>query len=171
MMRGAMEIYQLELFLAVVHAQSMTKAARERGLSPGAMSQQLHKLAGEIGTQLFVKAGRGLQLTPEGEHLAERAKHLVLEMEDLKRSFGGDAEHDTSPFHLATGITTLIHGLGRPLRALRRRYPRAQLRVAVANTEEMVEGRGDLDRKGGRRVEADHRRVIRANAAAATDSP
>lgn len=135
-----MEIYQLELFLAVVGAESLTQAARDRGLSAGAVSQQLAKLSAEIGVVLMARAGRGLVLTPEGEQFADRARHLLKEVDELRHSFGGDAELDTSPFHFATGATTLIHGLSRPLRALRRRYRRAEIRLTVANTEEMVEG-------------------------------
>ncbi len=135
-----MEIYQLELFLAVVSAGSLTQAAKDRGLSAGAVSQQLQKLSADIGASLFVKAGRGLLLTPEGEQFAERARHLLNEVAELRHSFSGNADQDTSPFHFATGATTLIHGLSRPLRALRRRYRQAQIRVTVANTEEMVEG-------------------------------
>ncbi|MCX6613459.1 MAG: LysR family transcriptional regulator, partial [Acidobacteria bacterium] len=108
-----MEIYQLELFLAVVSAGSLTKAAKDRGLSAGAVSQQLQKLSAEIGALLLAKAGRGLVLTPEGEQFAERARHLLKEVDDLRHSFAGDAEQDTSPFHFATGATTLIHGLHR----------------------------------------------------------
>lgn len=135
-----MELYQLELYLAVARTGNLTQAARDRGLSPGALSQQMQKLSAELGTLLFAKAGRGLALTPEGLQFAERARRLLADVDDLRKSFAGDAEHDNSPFHLATGATTLIHGLSRPLRALRRRYPQAEVRVTVANTEEMVEG-------------------------------
>jgi DNA-binding transcriptional LysR family regulator len=135
-----MEIYQLELFLAVVKAGSLTQAARDRGLSPGALSQQLQKLNAELGTRLFAKSGRGITLTPEGQQFAERARRLLVEVDELRRGFSGDPERDTSPFHLATGATTLIHALSKPLRSLRRRYPNANIRVTVANTEEMVEG-------------------------------
>jgi DNA-binding transcriptional LysR family regulator len=135
-----MEIYQLELFLAVAAAGSLTRAARERGLSTGAMSQQLQRLSVDLGVALFAKSGRGIALTPEGLQFADRARALLREVDDLRSSFSRDAKVDRSPFHLATGATTLIHGLSKPLRSLRNRYPEADLRITVANTEEMVEG-------------------------------
>lgn len=135
-----MEIYQLELFLAVVKAGSLTQASRDRGLSTGALSQQMQKLTAELGISLFAKSGRGIVLTPEGQQFAERARRLLVEFDDVRRTFSADPELDTSPFHIASGATTLIHGLSRHLRSLRRRFPKASIRVTIANTEEMVEG-------------------------------
>ncbi|PYT72997.1 MAG: hypothetical protein DMG39_07935 [Acidobacteria bacterium] len=47
------------------------------------------------------------------------------------------------PLHFATGVTTLIYQLGRPLRQLRKRFPNAEIRVTVGATEEMVAGLHD----------------------------
>jgi DNA-binding transcriptional LysR family regulator len=135
-----MEIYQLELFLGVLQAGSLTQAAKDCGLSAGAISQQMQKLSSELGTPLFLKSGRGLALSPAGRQFAERARKLLGDVEDLRRSFSGDVESDTAPFHLATGATTFIHALSRPLRSLHKRFPQAEFRVTIANTEEMVEG-------------------------------
>ena len=52
-----MDIHQLELFLAVMDAPSMTRAAEKIHLSPGAVSLQLHNLADELQTELFVRRG------------------------------------------------------------------------------------------------------------------
>lgn len=135
-----MELYQLELFLTVVKSGSLTQASKDRGLSVGALSQQLQRLSSDIGFPLFVKSGRGLALTAHGRQLADRARRVLEEVDALRQSFSADAESDTKPFHLASGATTLIHAVGRHLRVLRRRYPRASLRITAANTEEMVEG-------------------------------
>ena len=55
-----MDIHQLELFLAVMDSPSMTRAAEKIHLSPGAVSLQLHNLAGELHTELFVRRGKRL---------------------------------------------------------------------------------------------------------------
>lgn len=135
-----MDIHQLEIFLSVIETGSVTAAAARMGLSPGAVSQQLQKLAGEVRSELFVKAGRRLKVTPAGMRLAERARPLLAHLEELHQEFGGDADGDSRPFHMATGVTTLIHRLGPSLRMLRRRYPKSHIQVTVAATEEMVEG-------------------------------
>lgn len=135
-----MDIHQLELFLAVLDSTSLTKAAEKVFLSPGAVSLQLHNLAAELRTELFVKSGKRLVPTPAAFRLAEHARSIVRQMQDIRREFENDPSTDTRPFQIATGPTTLIHRLGRPLRALRREYPNTEFHVMAAPTEEIVAG-------------------------------
>ena len=136
----SMDIHQLELFLAVMNAPSMTCAAEKVHLSPGAVSLQLHNLADELHTELFVRRGKRLIPTPAANRLAEHATEVVRMMGHIQQLFENDVHNDTRPFHFATGVTTLIYQLGGPLRELRKRYPQAQIRVTVGVTEEMVAG-------------------------------
>src|SRR5207244_1606193 len=140
-----MDIHQLELFLAVMDSPSMTRAAEKIHLSPGAVSLQLHNLADELRTELFVLRGKRLSPTPAALRLAERAKEVVKLMGHIQQEFENDLSKDIRPFHFATGVTTLIYQLGGPLRQLRKRYPNAEIRVTVGVTEEMVSGL--LDRR------------------------
>jgi len=140
-----MDVHQLELFLAVMDSPSMTRAAEKIHLSPGAVSLQLHKLADELHTELFVRRGKRLIPTPAALRLTELAKQVVKMMGHIQQAFENDLTKDVRPFHFATGVTTLIHQLGGPLRQLRKRYPNAEIRVTVGVTEEMVAGL--LDRR------------------------
>lgn len=135
-----MDVRQLELFLAVLDCESVTGAAAQVHLSPGAVSQQVHNLAANLQTELFVKAGRKLVPTPAALRLAEHARILVRHLGAIQQEFALDPLADTNPFHFATGVTTLKHSLRRPLRRLRKRFPNADLRVTVSSTEEMVSG-------------------------------
>lgn len=135
-----MDIYQLELFLAVMNSRSMTQAAERVFLSPGAVSLQLRSLADELHTELFVRNGKRLVPTPAALQLAERAKQIVAIKEQIRQEFEDDATKDTRPFNFATGVTTLIYQLGKPLRQLRKQYPNAEIRVTATVTEEIVAG-------------------------------
>lgn len=140
-----MDIRQLELFLAVMEQRSVTRAAERVYLSPGAVSLQLHNLAIELHTDLFVRCGKRFVPTPAAERLAELANNVVRQVRAIEQEFATDPAHDVRPFHLATGATTLIHRLGRPLRLLRKQYPNTHIQVTVSPTEEMVAGL--LDRR------------------------
>lgn len=119
-----MDLHQLELFLAVMDSPSMTRAAEKVFLSPGAVSLQLHNLADELHTELFVRSGKRLVPTPAALRLAEHAKALIQMTNQIKQEFENDLTKDTRPFHFATGVTTLIYQLGKPLRQLRKQYPK-----------------------------------------------
>lgn len=140
-----MDVHQLEVFLSVLETGSVTKGAERVHLSPAAVSLQLQGLAQHLQAELFVRSGRKLAPTSMAFRLAEHARSVVDQMHRIEADFHGEPEEDTRPFQFATGVTTLVYRLGRPLRLLRKQYPRTELHVTVANTEEIVAGL--LDRR------------------------
>jgi len=140
-----MDIRQIEVFLSVMQYSSVTRAAEKLYLSPGAVSLQLHNLAAELHTELFVRSGRHIIPTEQAVRLAGQARELLAKMREIQQDFANLADEDARPFHFATGATTLIHRLGPPLRMLRKRFPKADIHVTVAATEQMVAGL--LDRR------------------------
>ena len=130
----------MELFLAVIDCASVTRAAEKVNLSPGAVSLQLHNLAAELRTDLFVRSGKHIVPTPAALRLAEHARAVTIQMRQIELEFAGDPQNDRLPFHFATGATALIHQLGRPLRLLRKNFPQTSIGITVAPTEEMVAG-------------------------------
>jgi DNA-binding transcriptional LysR family regulator len=121
-------------------SRSMTHAAQQFHLSPGAVSLQLHSLSDELHAELFVRAGQKLVPTPAAFRLAEHAKEVIRWTSVIQQEFADDVSKDVRPFQFATGVTTLIHQLGRPLRELRKRFPNADIGVTVGVTEEIVAG-------------------------------
>jgi DNA-binding transcriptional LysR family regulator len=135
-----MDIHQLELFLAVMDASSMTRAAEKFYLSPAAVSFQMHNLALELNVELFVREGKKVNPTAAALRLADHARSILKLTGQIKQEFDDDPTKDSRPFHFATGVTTLIYQLGKPLRLLRKQYPAADIRVTVGVTEEIVTG-------------------------------
>jgi len=135
-----MEVRQLQLFLAVLDCASVTLAVERVNLTPGAVSLQIHGLAAELNTELFVRTGKRLAPTAAAWRLAERAREVINQLGLIQREFESDAMGDRHPFHFATGATTLIHHLGGPLRKLRRHFPQLGIDIMVCPTEEMVAG-------------------------------
>src|SRR5580700_11221132 len=135
-----MDIRQLESFLAVMDSPTMSRAAKNLHLSTGAVSLQVRSLSNELKVQLFIRSGRTLTPTPAAQRLAEHARSVVLGMKQIREEFGESPESDSRPFHLATGATTLIYRLRRPLQLLRKKYPRIDLHVTVLATEEIIAG-------------------------------
>jgi DNA-binding transcriptional LysR family regulator len=60
----------LRVFSVTAQSMSVTKAAKELHVTPGAVSQQLGKLEQLLNVDLFVREHRRLSLTPEGNALA-----------------------------------------------------------------------------------------------------
>jgi LysR family nitrogen assimilation transcriptional regulator len=100
----------------------------------------MQNLASDLRTELFVRSGKRLVATPAAFRLADHARGVLHQVRELEHDFKNDPATDTRPFAFATGATTLIHRLGRPLRLLRKRYPKTEIHVTVAPTEEILAG-------------------------------
>ncbi|MCB1378098.1 MAG: LysR family transcriptional regulator [Alphaproteobacteria bacterium] len=64
----------LAAFEAAARHLSLTRAAAELNVTPGAVSKQVKSLEDEIGRPLFIRLHRALELTPEGEIVANALK-------------------------------------------------------------------------------------------------
>lgn len=135
-----MDLRQLEVFLAVMEHGTVTKTAERLHVSPGAVSLQLQGLAAELRTQLFVRSGKRIVPTPHAHRLASHAQEIMTKVGEIESEFGENPAADTKEFHFATGATTLIYKLGRPLTLLRKQFPHADVRITVAATERIVDG-------------------------------
>lgn len=74
---GRVTLRGIEIFLAVAEARSLTAAARRVGASPSAVSQQLAGLEAVLGSQLFDRGSRPMQLTPAGQILQRHAQTIL----------------------------------------------------------------------------------------------
>ena len=79
-----MDLRALRYFVATAEELNITRAAEKLHMSQPPLSHQLHLLEEELGTPLFLRGHRRLQLTPEGELLLRRARQL-LELEEKTR--------------------------------------------------------------------------------------
>ncbi|HQQ69181.1 MAG TPA: LysR substrate-binding domain-containing protein [Alicycliphilus sp.] len=68
-MSNHIPVVLLRSFEAAARTRSITQAAAELFLTPSAVSHAVRKLEVQLGTSLFQREGRSLQLTPDGEAL------------------------------------------------------------------------------------------------------
>jgi DNA-binding transcriptional LysR family regulator len=68
---------QLRSFLAIVDSGSFTKAAERVHKTQSAVSMHIRRLEEQLGCALFVKQGRGVKLTAEGESLIDYARRII----------------------------------------------------------------------------------------------
>lgn len=76
---------EMGVFVAAAEAQGFSAAGRRLGLSPSAVSKLVTRLEDRLGTPLFVRSTRQLQLTPEGALYLERARRILAEIDDAER--------------------------------------------------------------------------------------
>lgn len=78
-------IKQLHTFIAVCQYGSFANAGHHIGLTQSAVSAQIKQLEYELGYIIFDRSGQKAVLTTQGEQLLEKAKHILSQIDELKR--------------------------------------------------------------------------------------
>jgi DNA-binding transcriptional LysR family regulator len=76
---------ELEYFLAICETRSLARAADLLGVSQSALTRSLQRLEAHMGAQLFVRAPRGVELTPIGAALRARVDKARITLQDAER--------------------------------------------------------------------------------------
>lgn len=76
-----MDLKQLKTFIRVADTGSLSAASDSLRLAQPALSRQIRLLEESIGSPLFLRHGRGMQLTEAGQELHARVAGLVLQLE------------------------------------------------------------------------------------------
>jgi DNA-binding transcriptional LysR family regulator len=82
------ELTDLRLFQAIADAQSLSGGASATHITASAASYRLKNLEHAMGTPLFVRNARGMELTPAGETLLVHVRELLLGVERMHGEVG-----------------------------------------------------------------------------------
>jgi DNA-binding transcriptional LysR family regulator len=86
------DLAHLRTLLVIARSRSFAAAAEALHVTPSAISQQMKALETSVGTSLFEKSGRSLQLTPDGAQLVEALRPLFAQIDDALDTFTGGRE-------------------------------------------------------------------------------
>ena len=147
-MGDEIELRHLRYFLAVAETLHFGRAAVKLGMAQPPLSQQIRRLETLLGHSLFTRTTRGVQLTPAGALLVDRARMTLGKMredvEQVRRLGRGEEGSLSVGFSGSVMLTNLPQVIG----AFRRRYPQVDLRLEESYTSfqqsALLQGRLDV---------------------------
>lgn len=80
-------IETLQVFVRVAELASFTQAAQSLGLPKASASTAVQRLEASLGTRLFHRTTRRVQLTQDGQSCYERCKDLLADLDDMQTMF------------------------------------------------------------------------------------
>lgn len=133
-----MEIYQLKVFLEVARCLSFTEAADALNLTQPAVSAKIRSLETELGTSLFHRLGRRVELTRVGQYLLDKGvelldleARLVREIEEIKHG-------KLSTLKIGCMADTASHWLPSLLFRYRQQYPDVQTKCLAFDSADQL---------------------------------
>ncbi len=126
---------QLEVFLAITQAETVSDAALMLGMSKSAVSQALSELEARLGVKLFERSRSRLMLSAEGLKLQPMANELVERTQDIQSYFDSRSEGQLRLVCTLTIGSFLLADLFRDFQTRAGWLPQ----VHIANTSEVAE--------------------------------
>lgn len=137
-----MELYQLKTFVAVAQEGNLSRAAERLFLSQPAVSAQIKALEEELGLALFLRTPRGMETTPAGLSLRERAEATLKSAEDFLHQARAVSGRLSGPFRLGHNTDPEYLRIFRVAQEVHQEHPGIELELFKANSGEI---RQDLE--------------------------
>jgi DNA-binding transcriptional LysR family regulator len=143
-----MDTQQLHAFIAVAESSSFSVAAERLHLTQPAVSKRVSLLEEQLGSQLFNRIGRKVELTDTGHFLLSKARLILAEVTATERAIADLNGTVEGKLSIAVSHHLGLHYLPEYLRNFSRRYPQVKLDLHFLDSEfayhEITQGRFDL---------------------------
>ena len=132
-----MDLRSLNYFTVVAEELNFTRAAQRLNMSQPPLSNQIRNLEEELGTQLFVRGGRSLQLTEAGLLLYRRAEQLLDLAERTREEVSSFAMGLSGTLCLGSVAGLAAFLTGRWLAGFREEYPLVRFEIANGSSDDI----------------------------------
>lgn len=133
-----MNLRDLKYLVALADHRHFGRAAEASFVSQPTLSTQIRKLEDELGVSLVERAPRRVMLTPIGTEIAERARKIVAEVEQLSEIARRSRDPEAGTVRLGVFPTLAPYLLPHVLPGIRLRYPRLELLLVEEKTDQIL---------------------------------
>ena len=142
-----MNLRDLKYFVALADHRHFGRAAAACFVSQPTLSTQIRKLEEELGAPLVERAPRKVMLTPTGALVAERARRIIGDIEQMKEVARGNRDPEAGTLRLGMFPTLGPYLLPHVVPAIRVRFPQLELLLIEEKSDVLLaqlrEGRLD----------------------------
>ena len=142
-----MEHRQIELFLAVAERLNITDAADAHNISQPGLSKSMQRLQRELGTRLYQRRGRGIELTEAGQALLRHARRIEQQLTQASDEVRGIANGICGHVRVGAGPSWLRRHVPEAIAALTVSHRELRFTVRAGFPEQLMQQlrRGELD--------------------------
>lgn len=123
----------MQLFLRVAELESFSRAAETLSLPKGSVSRQIQALENALGTQLLHRTTRRVSLTQDGMVYYERAKDLLMNLDELDGMFLHDPSSISGRLRVDMPVAIARNVVIPKLPAFLQQYPGIELELSSSD--------------------------------------
>src|SRR5882672_10141860 len=117
------DLVDLQLFIAVADARSITGGAERAHLALASASERIKGLEDALGVALFKRVRRGVELTAAGESLLDHARIVMHQVEAMRGDLASFASGIRASVHMLANTSGLSEHLPKALAVFLREHP------------------------------------------------
>jgi len=125
----------LDVFVTVADTRSFSRAAERSFMTQSAVSKRIASLEADLGTPLFDRLGRKIQLTEAGETFLVSSRRLLADLRASREAVRTLGDEVAGRLKLATSHHVGIHRLPPVLKEFVRCYPAVELDLVFMDSE------------------------------------
>jgi LysR family hydrogen peroxide-inducible transcriptional activator len=133
-----MNLRDLRYLVALADHRHFGRAAEACFVSQPTLSTQIRKLEEELGVTLVERAPRKVMLTPAGRDIADRARRIVADVEQMKEAARRSQDPEAGTVRLGIFPTLGPYLLPHVVQRIRARFPRLELLLVEEKSPEIL---------------------------------
>lgn len=133
-----MNLRDLKYLVALADHRHFGRAAQASFVSQPTLSTQIRKLEDELGVSLVERAPRRVMLTPVGREIADRARKVIGDVEQMSEIARRSRDPEAGSVRLGLFPTLGPYLLPHVVPRLRGRFPRMELLLVEEKTDQLL---------------------------------
>jgi DNA-binding transcriptional LysR family regulator len=143
------QLMAMRAFTRVVETGSFTRAADSLNMPIATLSKLVKALEAHLGVRLLQRTTRRVTPTPEGQDYYEKARRVLIDIEDIDTSFSAIKQQPQGHLRIDVGGSTARDVLIPLLPDFMRRYPDIRIDLVADRPVDLISGNVDCVIRGG----------------------
>lgn len=133
-----MQLRQLRYFVAVADHGSFSAAADALAVAQPSIGQQIRLLEDDLGTALFHRHSRGVELTETGTNFLARAKDILERCDEAERAIRDESSEPSGKVRVGLTLSASIPMAVPLVEACNRAFPKIRLVIVEALSHDLL---------------------------------
>jgi DNA-binding transcriptional LysR family regulator len=142
------DAYSVRLFVAAAQEGSIARGAAREHIAPSALSRRIAELEHELGTPLFIRSARGIELTEAGKCVLEHGLRIEEDQRNLIRRIWSGSGKIVGTVRLYANASSIVGFLPERLKAYKVAHPAVDIALHEQRSWEVIracmDNRADL---------------------------